>query len=223
MIVEGRSRDMREAQDVSRTPRHSTLAIAALLPLAGVVPRPPVRSPLTPGRRVSRRLRGRRRDRGAALAGHAVEGRAAARPVHRGEAARGRAVADRARRDGRGPLARTPRRAALLLVRRGGLAGRRQVARDAGPRARAAPMRHDHPRDRRARRPAAAAAARWREASGRCATRGIARTKTCSPHGSRSCSTIRSTPRRHGRRCTRCCATGRATSCSTIWVSAKTR
>ena len=41
---------------------------------------------------------------------------------------------------------------------------------------------------------AAAAAARRRAASGRCATPGIARRKTCFPPGSRSCSTRRSTP-----------------------------
>ena len=37
------------------------------------------------------------------------------------------------------------------------------------------------------------------------------RRKTCSRPGSRSCSTIRSTRRCRGRRCTSCCATGRAT------------
>ena len=62
-----------------------------------------------------------------------------------------------------------------------------------------------------------------REASGRCATPGIAAWRTCSRPGSRNCLTRRSTPRRHGRRCMKCCATSRATSCSTISASAKTR
>ena len=73
------------------------------------------------------------------------------------------------------------------------VAGRGDLARDADARACAGRMRHDHARDRRARRPAAAARARRRAASGRCATPGIARPKTCSPPGSRSCSTTRST------------------------------
>ncbi len=45
--------------------------------------------------------------------------------------------------------------------------------------------------------------ARWRAASGRCATPGIARPKTCSRPGSRSCSTRRSTRSCRGRRCTK--------------------
>ena len=61
------------------------------------------------------------------------------------------------------------------------------------------------------------------EACGRCAMPGIAEWRTCSRPGSRNSLTRRSTPRRHGRRCTRCCATNPATSCSTILVSAKTR
>ena len=61
--------------------------------------------------------------------------------------------------------------------------------------------------------------ARRRAASGRCAIPGIARRKTCIPHGSRSSSTRRSTRRRRGRRCMKCCAIDRAISCSTIWVS----
>ena len=65
--------------------------------------------------------------------------------------------------------------------------------------------------------------ARRREASGRCATHGIARRKICFPHGSRSSSTRRSTRRCRGRRCMKCCAIDRAMSCSTIWVSARTR
>ena len=90
------SRDMQGAQwfPARRLPARQ----AALLPIAGAC------SPsfcsaadaARPGRR--RRLRGRGRTRGAALAGRAVEGRAAARRVRRGEAARRRAVADRARR-----------------------------------------------------------------------------------------------------------------------------
>ena len=61
------------------------------------------------------------------------------------------------------------------------------------------------------------------EASGRCAMPGIAAWRTCSRPGSRSCSTRRSTPHRHGRRCMKCCATSRAMSCSTTSASAKTR
>ena len=52
--------------------------------------------------RLLRQLRGRGRDRGPALAGGAVEGRAVARRLRRREAARGRAVADRAQRKRRG-------------------------------------------------------------------------------------------------------------------------
>ena len=59
-------------------------------------------------------------------------------------------------------------------------------------------------------------------AYGRCAIRGIAGWRTCFPPGSRSCSTRRSTRRRHGRRCTKCCATSRAISCSIISALAKT-
>ena len=90
-------------------------------------------------------------------------------------------------------------------------------------RRRAGRVQHDHARDRRARAPSRRGRARRRAASGRCAIPGIARRKTCTPHGSRSCSTRRSTRRRRGRRCTRCCAIDRAMSCSTIWACAKTR
>src|SRR6516162_3065673 len=61
-----------------------------------------------------------------------------------------------------------------------------------------------------------------REAPGPYATPGIAQARTCSPPGSRSCSTIRSKRSRRGRRCTRWCATPRAISCSTILGSTKT-
>src|SRR5215813_12107110 len=61
-----------------------------------------------------------------------------------------------------------------------------------------------------------------REAPGPCATPGIAQARTCSPPGSRSCSTIRLMRSRRGRRCTRWCATPRAISCSTISASTKT-
>ena len=114
---------------------------------------------------------------------------------------------------------RAARRAAVFLVRRGRVAGRGDVAREARARRRAGRVRHDHARNRRARRRAAAAARDARGASGRCAIRGTARRKTCIPHGSRSCSTRRSTRSRRGRRCMRCCAIDRAISCSTIWVS----
>ena len=79
----------------------------------------------------------------------------------------------------------------------------------------------------RAKSPCAATShrrrARRKGASGPCAIHGIARRKTCIRHGSRSSSTRRSTRRRRGRRCMKCCAIDRAMSCSTIWVSAKTR
>ena len=65
--------------------------------------------------------------------------------------------------------------------------------------------------------------ARRTGASGLYAIPGIARRKTSTPRGSRSCSTRRSMRRRRGLRCTRCCAIGRAMSCSTIWGCAKTR
>ena len=108
------------------------------------------------------------------------------------------------------------RRAALFLVRRGGVAGRGDVAREARARRRAGRVRHDHARNRRRRRRSRRRRPRRRAASGRCATPGTARRKTCIRHGSRSCSTRRSTPSRRGRRCMRCCATDRAISCSTI-------
>ena len=96
------------------------------------------------------------------------------------------------------------------------------MAGDPGARQRAGRMPHDHARNRRAQdappRPGST-----RPASGRCATRGIARPKISIPHGSKSCSTRRRKRRCHGRRCTRCCATDRATCCSTILASAKTR
>ena len=65
------------------------------------------------------------------VADRAVEGRAFARRLRRGEAARGRAFADRARWKRRGQIARAARRAAVFLVRRGRVAGRGDVARDA--------------------------------------------------------------------------------------------
>ena len=65
--------------------------------------------------------------------------------------------------------------------------------------------------------------ARRRGAFGLCAMPGAARPKTFIRPGSRSSSTRHSTPRCPGRRCTRCCATDRAISCSTISASAKTR
>ena len=70
----------------------------------------------------------------------------------RGEAARGRAVADRARWQRRGQIARAARRTAVFLVRRGRVAGRRDVASAARARPRAGRVQHDHARDRRARR-----------------------------------------------------------------------
>ena len=154
MIVEGR-RGIEGAQ-MSPGREHSTRHFG-LAAARRRVPRPPVRSADLPRPGCRCRLRGRRRDRGAALAGFAVEGRAAARSVHHREAARRRTVADRARRHGRGALARTPRRAALLLARRG--APRPPPASGArrSPASERRPVQHDHPRDRRARRPAAAA------------------------------------------------------------------
>ena len=93
----------------------------------------------------------------------------------------------------RGQIARPAGRAAVFLVRRGGVAGRGDVARDARARRRAGRVRHDHARNRRERPQAAAACTRRREASGRCAIPGIAQRKTCIRHGSRSCSMRRST------------------------------
>ena len=58
---------------------------------------------------------------------------------------------------------------------------------------------------------------RRRARSGRCARHGTAPRKICIRPGSKNCSTRRSTPNRHGRRCAKCCATDRAISCSTIW------
>ena len=115
------------------------------------------------------------------------------------------------------------RRAAVFLVRRGRVAGGGNVARAARARPRARRVRTITREIAVQRRASRRGRARRRAASGRCAIAGIARQKTCIRRGSRSCSTRRSMPRRRGRRCTRCCATDRAISCSTIWVSAKTR
>ena len=152
--------------------------------------------------RFSRRLRRRGRARGPAVADRAVEGRAAARDLRRGEAARGRAFADRARRQRRRQVARAARRAAVFLVRRGQVAGRRERG---ARRSRATARRPSAARSRATSSCAPTGRrgrARRRAASGRCATPGIARPKTCSRPGSRSCSTIRWTRRRRGRRCT---------------------
>ena len=99
----------------------------------------------------------------------------------------------------------------------------RGLASEARARPRAGRVQHDHARNRRARRRSRRGRARRRGASGPCAIPGIARRKTCILHGSRSSSMRRSTRRRRGRRCMKCCAIDRAISCSTIWVSAKTR
>ncbi len=69
----------------------------------------------------------------------------------------GRAFSDRARWQRRGQIACAARRAAVFLVRRGQVAGRGNVARDARARPRSGRLRHDHARHRRAHRPAAAA------------------------------------------------------------------
>ena len=157
-----------------------------------------------------------------ALADSAVEGRAFARPRRRGKAARRRAFADRARRNRRGQIKRAARRTAVFLVRRGCRAGRGDVACDACARRRAGRMRHHHARHRRERTKAAGAARRGRAACGRCAIHGTGRRKTCIRHGLRSCSTRRSMSSCRGRDGKMYCATARAISCSTIWVSAKT-
>ena len=169
--------------------------------------------------RSSRHLRRRGRARGPALADRAVEGRAFARHLRRGEAARGRAFADRARW-----TASRPNRVS-------GTAGRRisgsprspRRPRGRGTRSSRATARRPSAARSRAKSPCAPTSrrgrARRRGASGPCAIRGIARRKTCIPHGSRSSSMRRSTRRCRGRRCMKCCAIDRAISCSTIWVS----
>ena len=65
---------------------------------------------------------------------------------------KGELVADRARRQRRREIARPPRRPAVFLVRRGRLTGRRNLARGADARQRAARVQHHHARNRRARR-----------------------------------------------------------------------
>ena len=103
----------------------------------------------------------------------------------------------------------------------------RRRRREAGARRSRAAARRPAAARSRAQSPCAASnrrrRARRREASGPCAISGTARRKTCIPRGSRSCSTGRSMSNCHGRRCMTCCAIDRAISCSTIWVSAKTR
>ena len=82
---------------------------------------------------------------------------------------------------------------------------------------------HDHARHRRERRQAAAAPCDvGKRLAGTQHVESRER-KPVSPHGSRSSSTRRSTPRLHGKRCMRCCAINPAMSCTIIWVSAKTR
>ena len=68
---------------------------------------------------------------GAAFTDRAVEGRAVARAFRRGEAARRRIIADRARRQRRRHLAHAAWRAALFLDRRGEIAGGGHLARQA--------------------------------------------------------------------------------------------
>ena len=120
-------------------------------------------------------------------------------------------------------IARAARRAALFLVRRGCHAGRGNMARASSCATAHRRMRHDHPRHRRERRkppaPHAAAGSVWPILR----NSGTARRKICIRPGSRSCSMRRSTPSRRGRHGTKCCATARAMSCSTIWVLAKTK
>ena len=60
-------------------------------------------------------------------------------------------------------------------------------------------------------------------ACGQSRANGTARRKICTPPGSRHCSTRRSTRRRRGRRCMRCCATRRAMCSSIIWACARIR
>ncbi len=136
---------------------------------------------------------------------------------------RWRAFADRARWKRRGQFARAARWAALFLVCRGRLAGRRNLAREAGARRRpprcstvtrdiAVPA-HEPPQPRqRPRQPLAGAQRlepRNREPLFRLDREAVRRAARRSS--------------RRGRRCTRCCATARAISCSTIWACAKTR
>ena len=101
--------------------------------------------------------------------------------------------------------------------------GRRKLAGEAHPPERAGRVRHHHPRDRRARRKAGGPAHRRRQRLAAAQPVEPRDTKISIRRGSRSCSTRRSTLRCRGRRCTRACAISRATSCSIIWVSTKTR
>ena len=98
------------------------------------------------------------------------------------------------------------------------LAGRRNLARDAGARPALRPSAARSPAKSPLPAPNRRSRARPTAAFGRSATPGTAKPKICFPRGSRNFSTRRSRKRRRGRRCTRCCAIARAMSCSTIWV-----
>src|SRR5262245_5819874 len=173
------------------------------------------------GARLGARLCPGGRDRGPALAVGAGEGRPAARHARDRKAASRRALADRARWQRGRHLAGAPWRPAVFLVHRDQGAGGGLLACDAHPPAGGSRMRY-HARDQGARGQTGRAGLRGGEHLAPCATPGIAQARTCSPPGSRSCSTIRSMRSRRGRRCTRSCATPRAISCSTISASTKT-
>ena len=105
-----------------------------------------------PGARPVGRLRGVE-PRRPGLAGRTVEGSVLARRLHLGKAARRRVIAGRARRKRRRQVAQAVRRAALFLVRRSCSACRREMAGEP----RFVRLRQCCPRNRRARRSAAAA------------------------------------------------------------------
>ena len=150
----------------------------------------------------------------------AVEGRAAARHGRHRKAARRHAVADRARRQRRRSNRPTGTAAApYSWFAEVATPGRRHLARTLDA---AAGLQPDHPRNRRQRARSRSRVGRRRDGSGRCAIAGTAPPKRCSRPGSKNCSTRRPTRICPGRCGTKCCATSRAISCSTISAAAKT-
>ena len=104
------------------------------------------------GRKFLRQLRRGGPDCGLALPAGAMEGRPSANPGRCGKSAAGRAFADRARWQCRGQVVRPGGRTALLLVRRGRVTGRRDLARDADTQWRARRLRHNYARHHGERR-----------------------------------------------------------------------
>ena len=151
------------------------------------------------------------RARGPGLADRAVEGRALACLLCRREAARGRAFADRAewkRRGQNGCSGSAGRRipGSPKSRSRSRASGRRKLVRSNAPAECRTITREIVVLDKEPPRPRATDGTRLAAS----AMPGIARPKTCTPPGSRSCSTRRSTRRCRGRRCMRCCATADA-------------